>query len=311
MKKRCSASGRICLSSSCARFPVVVVVGCISFLVVVIFLLSYLELLASIVHRSISPANSRRFRPPFVTIEVALDSSQKALSSHTNFGGCRWLEQKHEVAVFVRVFCCSVLRHRAWTGPVETLALLFTTAECDDITADVIIADSRFLLALCLDPTADSDDVTADAKRCRINLFKRHRFAIANFEYARLVALKLATDCSFCMSSIYLLRFSSSADYDVVTDDIIFDGPLRCSSWFPFDVPAGSSSSSSACSWFLSFQLIHFAPAAAVYNDELNQLLNFILRTIDWTDFATVHLLLRSEICTLSGIVRNTITGFV
>ncbi|KZV55232.1 hypothetical protein F511_29562 [Dorcoceras hygrometricum] len=36
------------------------------------------------------------------------------------------------------------------------LALLFTTAECDDITTDVIIADSRFLLALCLDPTADS-----------------------------------------------------------------------------------------------------------------------------------------------------------
>ncbi|KZV53925.1 hypothetical protein F511_16037 [Dorcoceras hygrometricum] len=52
---------------------------------------------------------------------------------------------------------------------------------------------------------------------------------------------------------------SSSADHDVVTDDIIIDGPLRCSSWFPFDVPAGPSSSSSACSWFLSFQLVHYA----------------------------------------------------
>ncbi|KZV50997.1 transcription factor Dp, invertebrate [Dorcoceras hygrometricum] len=53
---------------------------------------------------------------------------------------------------------------------------------------------------------------------------------------------------------------------------------------------------------------VSIANPTSVYNDELNQLLNFILRTIDWTDFATVHLLLRSEICTLSGIVRNTIT---
>ncbi|KZV32533.1 galacturonokinase [Dorcoceras hygrometricum] len=66
-----------------------------------------LAVVSCTVHRSISPANSHRFRPPFVTIEVALDSSRKALSSHTNFGGCRWLEQKHEVAVFVRVFRCS------------------------------------------------------------------------------------------------------------------------------------------------------------------------------------------------------------
>ncbi|KZV24816.1 hypothetical protein F511_26475 [Dorcoceras hygrometricum] len=58
---------------------------------------------------------------------------------------------------------------------------------------------------------------------------------------------------------------SSSADHDVVTDDIIIDGPLRCSSWFPFDVPAGPSSSSSACSWFLSFQLVHYAPAGSTW----------------------------------------------
>ncbi|KZV34149.1 hypothetical protein F511_42060 [Dorcoceras hygrometricum] len=58
---------------------------------------------------------------------------------------------------------------------------------------------------------------------------------------------------------------SSSAEHDVVTNDIIIDGPLRCSSWFPFDVPAGPSSSSSACSWFISFQLIHFAPAGSTW----------------------------------------------
>ncbi|KZV18288.1 hypothetical protein F511_24255 [Dorcoceras hygrometricum] len=58
---------------------------------------------------------------------------------------------------------------------------------------------------------------------------------------------------------------SSFAEHDVITDYIIIDGPLRCSSWFPFDVPAGPSSSSSACSWFISFQLIHFAPAGSTW----------------------------------------------
>ncbi|KZV38131.1 organic cation/carnitine transporter 6 [Dorcoceras hygrometricum] len=58
---------------------------------------------------------------------------------------------------------------------------------------------------------------------------------------------------------------SSSAEHDVVTDYIIIDGPLRCSSWFSFDVPADPSSSSSACSWFTSFQLIHFAPAGSTW----------------------------------------------
>ncbi|KZV56160.1 hypothetical protein F511_43893 [Dorcoceras hygrometricum] len=58
---------------------------------------------------------------------------------------------------------------------------------------------------------------------------------------------------------------STSAEHDVVTDYIIIDGPLRCSSWFSFDVPADPSSSSSACSWFLSFQLIHYAPAGSTW----------------------------------------------
>ncbi|KZV50285.1 hypothetical protein F511_38160 [Dorcoceras hygrometricum] len=58
---------------------------------------------------------------------------------------------------------------------------------------------------------------------------------------------------------------STSAEYDVVTDYIIIDCPLRCSSWFSFDVPAGPSSSSSACSWFISFQLIHSAPTGSTW----------------------------------------------
>ncbi|KZV35343.1 separase [Dorcoceras hygrometricum] len=60
-------------------------------------------------------------------------------------------------------------------------------------------------------------------------------------------------------------NISSSAEHDVVTDDIIIDGPLRCSSWFPFDVPACPPSFFSACSWFLSFQLVHYAPAGSTW----------------------------------------------
>ncbi|KZV50360.1 hypothetical protein F511_10700 [Dorcoceras hygrometricum] len=37
-------------------------------------------------------------------IEVALDSSWKALSSHTQFGGYRELEQKHEATVCACIF---------------------------------------------------------------------------------------------------------------------------------------------------------------------------------------------------------------
>ncbi|KZV16085.1 hypothetical protein F511_29010 [Dorcoceras hygrometricum] len=83
----------------------------------------------------------------------------------------------------------------------------------------------------------------------------------------------VALDWMYCSCLLVLLRvvpaalqlLSSSAEHDVVTNDIIIDGPLRCSSWFPFDVPAGPSSSSSACSWFISFQLIHFAPGGSTW----------------------------------------------
>ncbi|KZV27083.1 hypothetical protein F511_14103 [Dorcoceras hygrometricum] len=87
------------------------------------------------------------------------------------------------------------------------------------------------------------------------------------------IALKLATgstvarDCFLFASTpaCGTAELSSSAEHDVVTDYIIIDGPLGCSSWFPFDVPAGSSSSSNACSWFLSFQLIHYVPAGSTW----------------------------------------------
>ncbi|KZV49170.1 hypothetical protein F511_04439 [Dorcoceras hygrometricum] len=44
------------------------------------------------------------------------------------------------------------------------------------------------------------------AKRCRFNLCKRHRFAIANFKHQLLVVLRLDTSCT---TSLHLLRFSS------------------------------------------------------------------------------------------------------
>ncbi|KZV58625.1 hypothetical protein F511_05754, partial [Dorcoceras hygrometricum] len=49
-----------------------------------------------------SLVDSRRFRLLFWTVEVALDSSRRALSPYTFCRGCCWLEQKHEVAVRVR-----------------------------------------------------------------------------------------------------------------------------------------------------------------------------------------------------------------
>ncbi|KZV20326.1 pentatricopeptide repeat-containing protein mitochondrial-like [Dorcoceras hygrometricum] len=49
-------------------------------------------------------------------------------------------------------------------------------------------------------------NLSAKAKRCRINLFKRHRFAIANFKY-----------------QLLLLRFLSTAECDDITADVIID----------------------------------------------------------------------------------------
>ncbi|KZV37953.1 conserved oligomeric Golgi complex subunit 1-like [Dorcoceras hygrometricum] len=78
--------------------------------------------------------------------------------------------------------CCSLLIADVTADFIiadPALALLFTTADCDDITADVIIADHSFLHSLLIadvtadfiiaDPalallftTADCDDITAD-----------------------------------------------------------------------------------------------------------------------------------------------------
>ncbi|KZV45549.1 dentin sialophosphoprotein-like [Dorcoceras hygrometricum] len=74
----------------------------------------------------------------------------------------------------------------------------------------------------------------ANAKRCRSNLFKRHRFAIANFKYHLLV------DISYLLIPSSLsapTELSSSADCDVVTNDIIIDASADCTV---------------ACDWFVS-----------------------------------------------------------
>ncbi|KZV56861.1 hypothetical protein F511_27728 [Dorcoceras hygrometricum] len=65
---------------------------------------------------------------------------------------------------------------------------------------------------------------------------------------------------------------SSSTDYDDVTDYIIIDGPLRCSSWFPFDVTAASlqihfPSAGALCNQRLLQQhYSHFQPAVFIFN---------------------------------------------
>ncbi|KZV17474.1 hypothetical protein F511_12580 [Dorcoceras hygrometricum] len=51
----------------------------------------------------ISSGDSRRFRPPFWTFEVALDSSRRAILIDTLLGGCCCLERDREVVVFGRV----------------------------------------------------------------------------------------------------------------------------------------------------------------------------------------------------------------
>ncbi|KZV30053.1 hypothetical protein F511_27062 [Dorcoceras hygrometricum] len=70
------------------------------------------------------------------------------------------------------------------------------------------------------------------AKRCRTNLSKRHRFAIANSKYHLLLSAEL------------FFFDTSPADFTV-------------------PVPAGSSFLFSACSWLSSFQLVHYAPAGS------------------------------------------------
>ncbi|KZV40519.1 hypothetical protein F511_40353 [Dorcoceras hygrometricum] len=133
--------------------------------------------------------------------------------------------------------------------------LLILPVDCDDITADVIIADSRSCASSQLLIVMTSSLLLMASSRIYADVIT----ADSRFLFASIQQLISSTSehCSLllnCSSSLQLL--SSSADCDDITD-----GPLGCSSWFPFDVPAGPSSSSSACSWFLSFQLVHYAPA--------------------------------------------------
>ncbi|KZV26299.1 dystroglycan-like [Dorcoceras hygrometricum] len=95
---------------------------------------------------------------------------------------------------------------------------------------------------------------------------------------------------------------SSSAEHDAVTNDIIIDGPLRCSSWFPFDFPAGPSSSSSACSWFISFQLIHYAPAGGTTSLSAEHI--YLVRTLYCKDF-TGDIFDKSKIRLASSFYNN------
>ncbi|KZV49592.1 hypothetical protein F511_15452 [Dorcoceras hygrometricum] len=80
--------------------------------------------------------------------------------------------------------------------------------------------------------------------------------------------LRSSSQLLIVMTSSLLLIASSRIYADVITADSRFlfaSIQQLISSTSEFDVPAGSSSSSSACSWFLSFQLIHYAPAGSTW----------------------------------------------
>ncbi|KZV38927.1 hypothetical protein F511_14197 [Dorcoceras hygrometricum] len=86
---------------------------------------------------------------------------------------------------------------------IEVLATGYTKLATGTSSCEWMHSNSWFIIA------HDSQNHLLNlskAKRCRINLCKRHRFAIANFKYQLLVVLRLDTSCT---TSLYLLRFSS------------------------------------------------------------------------------------------------------
>ncbi|KZV50777.1 hypothetical protein F511_12021 [Dorcoceras hygrometricum] len=117
-------------------------------------------------------------------------------------------------------------------------------------------------------------NLSAKAKRCRINLFKRHRFATAIFKYH----LLLPADCDVTADPALALLYSTAekafAQLLIVMSLLIpalVSAPLNI---FFFDLFLQQTSQFlfqlvhlflSACSWFLSFQLIHFAPAGSTW----------------------------------------------
>ncbi|KZV26316.1 hypothetical protein F511_21270 [Dorcoceras hygrometricum] len=128
--------------------------------------------------------------------------------------------------------------------------------------------------------SAVDTQLCAKAKRCIINLFKRHRFAIANFKFPRLVALWLATGYFFLYDVALSLASGSSIDWFycsfllivmslLMSSSLSAPAGIYCSSsnlrLFLASVPAGPPSFFSACSWFLSFQLVHYAPAGSTW----------------------------------------------
>ncbi|KZV14721.1 transcription factor CYCLOIDEA [Dorcoceras hygrometricum] len=116
----------------------------------------------------------------------------------------------------------------------EMLATRFPNDWLDQTMSYQLIQTTSFAMHPRL-PAADYNQRTnhllnfiAKTKCCRINLFKRHRFAIAISKYRLLVNSCLRLDNSSC-------------------------------------VPAGPPSFFSACSWSSSFQLIHYAPAGSTW----------------------------------------------
>ncbi|KZV18345.1 hypothetical protein F511_10714 [Dorcoceras hygrometricum] len=70
-------------------------------------------------------------------------------------------------------------------------------------------------------------NLSAKAKRCRIYLSKRHRFAIANPKYHLLVN----SSCLLIPSSLSApAELSSSADCDDITADVIIADSRSCAS---------------------------------------------------------------------------------
>ncbi|KZV21241.1 Nodulation receptor kinase precursor [Dorcoceras hygrometricum] len=114
---------------------------------------------------------------------------------------------------------------------ISHLVFLFIAVTgCPDVDLEVLATAQNHLLNL------------TKAKRCRINLFKRHRFAIANFEYARLVALKLATVLPH-FQLVHIVPAGSIRSSWFNTFLLVVLAPW-CTSRFiiPFDVPAGPPS---------------------------------------------------------------------
>ncbi|KZV30520.1 hypothetical protein F511_16908 [Dorcoceras hygrometricum] len=110
----------------------------------------------------------------------------------------------------------------------EMLATGFPNDWLDQTMSYQLIQTTSFAMhPRLIEYNAVALDWIAKAKRCRINLSKRHRFAIANSKYHLLV------NCS-CLLIPSLLsapaELSSSADCDDITADVIIADSRSCAS---------------------------------------------------------------------------------